>query len=151
MVYPQLAESTLVGVLHYPKGGSDYRGQTISAGFYTLRYELMPSDANHLGAAPNRDFLLLVPAASDADPNAVFKFPDLVALSEKATGTRHPGPLSLVQSETVAPPLRYPRMTRTTGLFPPAWSSLPAKSLPSRSWSRERHNSRNPELRHARP
>ena len=74
VVYPQLAESTLVGVLHYPKGGSDYRGQTISAGFYTLRYELMPSDANHLGAAPNRDFLLLVPAASDTDANALFKF-----------------------------------------------------------------------------
>jgi hypothetical protein len=100
VVYPQLAESTLVGVLHYPKGGSDYRGQTISAGFYTLRYELMPSDANHLGAAPNRDFLLLVPAASDTDANALFKFPDLVALSEKATGTRHPGPLSLVQPDS---------------------------------------------------
>ncbi|MGC2185252.1 MAG: hypothetical protein WA637_18390 [Terriglobales bacterium] len=99
VVYPQLVESTLVGVLHYPKGGSDYRGQTISAGFYTLRYELMPSDANHLGAAPNRDFLLLVPAASDADPNTLFKFPDLVALSERATGTRHPGCLSLVQHE----------------------------------------------------
>ncbi len=26
VVYPQLAESTLVGVLHFPKGGSDYRG-----------------------------------------------------------------------------------------------------------------------------
>jgi len=99
VVYPQLAESTLVGILHFPKGGSDYRGQTISAGFYTLRYELIPSDGNHLGAAPNRDFLLLVPAASDADPNAVFKFPDLVELSRKATGTRHPGPLSLVQPD----------------------------------------------------
>jgi len=99
VVYPQLAESTLVGILHFPKGGSDYRGQTISAGFYTLRYELIPSDGNHLGAASNRDFLLLVPAASDADPNALFKFPDLVALSQKATGTGHPGPLSLVQPD----------------------------------------------------
>ena len=99
VIYPQLAESTLVGVLHFPKGGSDYRGQTISAGFYTLRYELIPSDGNHLGAAPNRDFLLLVPAASDADPNAVFKFPEMMALSQNATGTRHPGPLSLVQPD----------------------------------------------------
>jgi hypothetical protein len=104
VVYPQLAESTLVGVLHYPKGGSDYRARTISAGFYTLRYELMPSDANHLGAAPNRDFLMLVPAASDADPNAVFKFGDLVDLSRKATGTRHPGPLSLVQPDNGTTP-----------------------------------------------
>ena len=100
VLYPQLAESTLVGVLHFPKGGSDYRGQMISAGFYTLRYELIPSDGNHLGAAPNRDFLLLVPAASDADPHALFKFPDLVALSQKATGTGHPGPLSLVQPDS---------------------------------------------------
>ncbi len=99
VVYPQLAESALVGVLHYPKGSSDYRGQTISAGFYTLRYALMPSDANHLGAAPNRDFLLLVPAGSDVDANTIFTFSDLMALSEKATGTRHPGPLSLVQPD----------------------------------------------------
>jgi hypothetical protein len=104
VVYPQLAESTLVGILHYPKGGSDYRGQTISAGFYSLRYELMPSDGNHLGAAPNRDFLLLLLAASDADPNAVFKFEDLVELSRKATGTRHPGPLSLVPPDNATTP-----------------------------------------------
>jgi hypothetical protein len=51
------------------------------------------------GRRAHRDFLLLVPAASDADPSVVFKFPDLVALSQKATGTRHPGPLSLVQSD----------------------------------------------------
>jgi hypothetical protein len=104
VVYPQLAESVLAGVLHFPKGGSDYRGQTISAGFYTLRYELMPSDGNHLGAAPNRDFLMLVPAASDADPNAVFNFADLVDLSRKATGTRHPGPMSLVQPDNATAP-----------------------------------------------
>ena len=103
VLYSQLVESTLVGVLHFLKNGSDYRGQTISAGFYTLRYELIPSDGNHLGVAPNRDFLLLVPAGSDADPNAVFKFPDLVELSRKATGTRHPGPLSLVQADNGAP------------------------------------------------
>jgi hypothetical protein len=102
VLYTQLAESTLVGLLHFMKNGNDYRGQTISSGFYALRYELIPSDGNHLGAAPNRDFLLLVPAASDTDPKAVFKFPDLVELSRKATGTRHPGPLSLVQTASSA-------------------------------------------------
>ncbi len=56
-IYPQLTESTLVGVLHFPKAASDYRGQTIPAGFYTLRYELIPNDGNHLGVAPNRDFV----------------------------------------------------------------------------------------------
>jgi hypothetical protein len=99
-LYTQLAEATLIGVLHFPQASTDYRGQAIPAGYYTLRYELLPNDGNHLGAAPNRDFLLLIPAASDPDPNAAFKFQELVNLSRKATGTKHPGPLSLIQPET---------------------------------------------------
>jgi hypothetical protein len=99
-LYTQLAESTLIGVLHFPQASTDYRGQAIPAGYYTLRYELLPNDGNHLGAAPNRDFLLLIPAASDPDPNATFKFQELVNLSRKATGTKHAGPLSLIQPET---------------------------------------------------
>ena len=96
-LYPDLAESTLVGVISFPKPGSDYRGQAIPSGYYTLRYELLPDDGNHLGVAPNRDFVLLIPVESDPDPNATFKFDQLVNLSRKATRTRHPGPLSLVQ------------------------------------------------------
>ena len=103
VIYTQLAESTFVGILRFPKTGSDFRGQAIPAGFYTLRYALIPNDGNHLGVAPNRDFLLLLPVASDADPNASFKFQDLVALSRTATGTKHPGPLSLAQPSGAAP------------------------------------------------
>jgi hypothetical protein len=102
--YPQLAESVLVGIVHFPRAAADFRGQKIPAGFYTLRYALMPNDGNHLGAAPNRDFLLLIPAAADANPNAIFKFQELMALSGGATGTKHPGPLSLVAADSgVAP------------------------------------------------
>ena len=101
LAYPQLAESTLVGVIRFSQPAADFRGQRIPAGFYTLRYELIPNDGNHLGVAPNRDFLLLVPAASDADPKAQFKFEELVALSREATGTKHPGPLSLAQADGV--------------------------------------------------
>jgi hypothetical protein len=96
-LYPELPESTLIGLISFPKAGSDYRGQAIPAGFYTMRYELLPDDGNHLGVAPNRDFVLLVPVKNDPDPNANFKFEQLVSLSRKATGTRHPGPLSFVQ------------------------------------------------------
>jgi hypothetical protein len=99
LAYPQLAESTLVGVIRFSQPAADFRGQRIPAGFYTLRYELIPDDGNHLGVAPNRDFLLLVPATSDADPKAQFKFKELVALSREATGTKHPGPLSLAQAD----------------------------------------------------
>ena len=101
LAYPQLAESTLVGVIRFSQPAADFRGQRIPAGFYTLRYELIPNDGNHLGVAPNRDFLLLVPAASDADPKAQFKFEELVALSREATGTKHAGPLSLAQADGV--------------------------------------------------
>jgi hypothetical protein len=99
VIFPQLAESTLVGVLHFPRTSTDFRGQAIPAGFYTLRYELLPEDGNHLGVAPNRDFLLLIPADTDTDPTATFKFQQLVGMSRKATGTKHPGPLSLAQTD----------------------------------------------------
>ena len=99
-LYPDLAESTLVGVIHFPQASTDYRGQAVRPGFYTLRYELLPNDGNHLGAAPNRDFLLLIPASSDSDPKASFSFQELANLSRKTTGTKHPGPLNLVQPES---------------------------------------------------
>jgi hypothetical protein len=95
LVYPQFAESVLVGVIHFPQATSDFRGHPIPAGFYTLRYALLPDDGNHLGVAPNRDFVLLIPAQSDPDPNATFKFQELVNMSAKTAGTKHPSPLSL--------------------------------------------------------
>jgi len=81
------------------QAAADFRGHRIPAGFNTLRYDLMPNDGNHLGAAPNRDFLLVVPAASDGDPGATFKFQELVTMSARTTGTKHPSPLSLVQAD----------------------------------------------------
>lgn len=101
-IYP-FAESSLLGVISFPQATTDYRGQAIKPGVYTLRYELIPSDGNHLGVSPNRDFLLLVPAGADPDPNAVFKFRELIELSRQVTGTRHPGPLSLVQASSSTP------------------------------------------------
>jgi len=101
VLYPDLAESTLIGVISFPSPASDYRGQAIKAGFYTLRYELIPDDGNHLGVAPNRDFLLLIPVSADSDPGATFKFGELVNLSRKASETHHPAPLSLVQAASV--------------------------------------------------
>lgn len=97
VLYPELGESTLIGVLSFPHATTDYRGQAIKAGAYTMRYELIPEDGNHLGVAPNRDFVLLIPAASDPGPSATFKFDELVNSSREATGTRHPAPLSLAE------------------------------------------------------
>ena len=98
-IYTQFADSALIGVISFSQAATDYRGQSIKTGTYTLRYALMPNDGNHLGVAPNRDFLLLVPASSDSDPDKSYKFDDLVNLSRSATTTHHPAPLSLAQAD----------------------------------------------------
>jgi hypothetical protein len=98
-VYDHLTPFVLVGVLHFTKASTDYRGQSMPAGFYTLRAALMPDDGNHLGVAPSRDFLLLVSPSADPGPDVTPKFLDLVALSRQASGTKHPAPLSLVPAE----------------------------------------------------
>ena len=97
-IYPQLSQSSFVGVISFAVPATDYRGQAIHPGFYTLRYEALPSNGDHLGVAPAPDFLLLIPAASDPDPDAKFAFEPFMTLSRKATGTRHPAPLSMVEA-----------------------------------------------------
>jgi hypothetical protein len=94
-LYPELANAEFVGVVNLPKGMTDFRGQTIPAGVYTLRYQLLPQDGNHLGVAPNPDFLLAIPVASDPDPEQGYLYKKLVALSAKTTGTSHPAVIAL--------------------------------------------------------
>jgi hypothetical protein len=96
--YAQLGEGTFVGVIHFPAGGGDFRGQPIKAGYYTLRYGLILQDGNHLGVSPARDFFLLGPAAEDKDPSARLKPEELIKLSRAASGTGHPSVWSLVQA-----------------------------------------------------
>jgi hypothetical protein len=94
--YPALHLGSLLGVMSFPAAGSDYRGQAIKPGIYTMRYCLIPQDGNHLGAAPIRDFVLLVPVAEDAkDPEAAMTVEELVNLSRKASGTDHPAVINL--------------------------------------------------------
>jgi hypothetical protein len=99
VVYTGLEESTLVGVILFPEPTTDYRGQAIKAGAYTLRYALYPADGNHIGIAPNRDFLLLIPAGLDPDVATRYSFEELVKRSAKAAGTNHPAGLSLRSAE----------------------------------------------------
>ncbi len=94
--YPMLAPSTFVGVIDFPAPDKDFRGQPIKPGAYVLRYELMPADGNHMGVAPDRDFLLLVRAGDDPGPAAMPSSAELVKLSARAAGTNHPLVLSMV-------------------------------------------------------
>jgi hypothetical protein len=99
--YPEFHESEFLGVITFPKGGGgDFRGQTIKPGSYTMRYELLPSDGNHLGVAPNPDFVLLIPLGDDPDPSATFDFAKMVELSAKAAGTAHPAAFEMMPSSS---------------------------------------------------
>ena len=94
-LYPELSNAQFVGVVNLPKGMTDFRGQAIPAGTYTLRYQLLPQDGNHMGVAPNPDFLLAIPVASDPDPEQRFLYKKLVALSAQASGTGHPAVIAM--------------------------------------------------------
>ena len=93
------APSTFFGVIVFAKNTRDCRGNMIPAGAYNLRYELQPNDGSHLGVTPTPDFLLLVPAAADANPGQTYSFEQLVLLSKQVTGKNHPAPMNLVAPE----------------------------------------------------
>jgi hypothetical protein len=95
VMYGNLEVGTLVGAIHFPKAGSDFRGQTIKPGFYTLRYALVPQDGNHMGVNPTRDFVLMSPVAQDTQLDKALKFDDLVKISKQASGTNHPAILTM--------------------------------------------------------
>ena len=94
-LYPEVANGEFIGVVSLPKGMNDFRGQAIPAGSYTLRYQLLPQDGNHLGVSPNPDFLLAIPVANDPDPEQRYLYKKLIALSAKSTGTNHPAVIAL--------------------------------------------------------
>jgi len=100
---PTVPMGTLLGVIRFDGKGADRRGQTIKAGVYTLRYGIMPINGDHQGAAPQRDFLLMTPAAEDKDLNATPNFEALVAMSRKASGTPHPAVLSFWKADSATP------------------------------------------------
>lgn len=103
LFYSQLTPGELIGVATFPAETRDFRNQRVKPGTYTMRYELIPADGDHLGVSPNRDFVLLSPIAADTDPNAVYKFDDMVALSKQSTGTKHPQPFCLIDPQSGGP------------------------------------------------
>ena len=98
--YTEFADSEFLGVITFPKGGGhDFRGQTIRPGSYTMRYQLLPGDGNHLGVAPNPDFVLLIPISEDPDPTALYDFGKLIELSSAAAHSAHPAAFEMMPPE----------------------------------------------------
>jgi hypothetical protein len=84
-----------MGVVNYRRKGSDFRGQEIEKGTYTLRFALQPEDGNHVGTSDTRDFFVLLKGADDKQPASLTK-ESLFKLSAAAAGTTHPAMLSLL-------------------------------------------------------
>ncbi|MFG0319423.1 MAG: DUF1326 domain-containing protein, partial [Planctomycetota bacterium JB042] len=68
----------------------DYRESPIDPGFYALRYGLQPTDGDHLGTAPSRDFLVLTGFEDDRETAPVSDMEELSELSLLASSTEHP-------------------------------------------------------------
>jgi hypothetical protein len=106
-------EGTLVGAVRVAASHPDVRGKTIKPGVYTLRYGIQPSNGDHLGVSPFREFLLLGPAALDTDP-APKGHEGTIELSKEAIGGSHPAVLSI--DPPVAGPKDATLGTHTTEL-----------------------------------
>ena len=98
--YP-FAPGQLIGAIRVAESGgaTDFRGQEIAAGVYTLRYGQQPQDGNHLGTSELADFLLALPADEDKDAKPITSFDDLSEKSAKSAGSTHPAIFSLLPAE----------------------------------------------------
>lgn len=96
---PEVAHGTFMGIIRFAAKYSDRRGQTVQPGVYTMRYSYFPQNGDHQGAAPQRDFLLLTPIASDKDLTINPSFDQLMEMSRKASGTPHPSIFSFWKEE----------------------------------------------------
>ncbi|MCI0659866.1 MAG: hypothetical protein L0220_02215 [Acidobacteria bacterium] len=94
--FAQIPEGSFIGIINFLSDRSDYRGQGIKPGFYTLRYGLILQDGNHQGVSPARDFFLACPITEDKNPSVQLKTEDLYKFSRIVTGTGHPSVWCLV-------------------------------------------------------
>ena len=100
-IYPDFVDGAFYGLISLPNGTTDLRGQNIPAGTYTMRYQLLPGDGNHMGVAPDPDFFLLLPADLDPGPTNRMSFQPLVRASAKASGTAHPAAFALASPDAL--------------------------------------------------
>ncbi len=126
-LYPELSNAEFVGVVRFPQGMSDFRGQSLPPGVYTLRYQLLPQDGNHMGVAPNPDFLLASPVANDSRPEQSYVFKKLVALSARSTGTNHPAVIALESAGDPTTVVKTDHGTVMLSVAVPSTASAPEK------------------------
>lgn len=111
--YP-LTPGQLVGAIEIVKKSefTDFRGQDVAAGVYTLRYGQQPVDGNHVGTSDLADFLLAIPAKLDTDPALLKMSEAMHKLSAKTSGSNHPAIFSLLPPKADE---KTPSLTHDTG------------------------------------
>ncbi|MGQ0636016.1 MAG: hypothetical protein ACT4QC_15505 [Planctomycetaceae bacterium] len=89
--YP-FQQGELLGVIRYPQEGqpTDFRGQELKPGVYTLRYGMQPDDGNHLGTSEIRDFVVGSRPADDKSPGRIDDIKKVFKMSSGASGSTHP-------------------------------------------------------------
>jgi hypothetical protein len=94
----------LIGAFEVQKKSefTDFRGQDVAAGVYTLRYAQQPVDGNHVGTSELHDFLLAIPAKTDTDPAPLKNLEELHKRSATTAGANHPAIYSLLPAEETA-------------------------------------------------
>ncbi len=90
-------QGALVGALRITGKYTDRRGTTIQPGVYTLRYSDYPVNGEHQGVAPQRDFLLMVPAANDSDPARDARLRGAGGHEQESLRNAAPGGVELLQ------------------------------------------------------
>ena len=101
---PAVAHGAFLGVVRFPAAAQDRRGNPIKAGVYAMRYSFFPNDGNHMGAAPQRDFAILIPVEKDKPAAERLNYEALMTLSRETTGAPHPAVLSLAPSSEASLP-----------------------------------------------
>lgn len=100
-------EGTLLGVARFHRKSTDYKGNSFPPGVYTLRRGVQPVDGDHQGTSETRDFAILCQAREDTALTPLHT-EELVKLSVKGTGIKHPTVLWLVPAH--APDAKLPRL-----------------------------------------
>lgn len=88
-----IEDGAFVGVYEVKEESfTDFRGQDLTPGVYTLRMASHPQDGNHMGVAPTPQFLCLVRVSEEKSADPIER-DELMELSKKAAGTGHPAAL----------------------------------------------------------
>ena len=99
ILYGQLGAGNLIGALHFPAQGADFRGQPLKPGYYAMRYAQIPTDGAHMGVFATRDAVLLTPIAADTAIDQALSFADMGKLSKLVSGSPHPAFLVMASAE----------------------------------------------------